>query len=455
MAGRTPGKTAFVDPRRQVTYAELRHEVDHCALGLLELGIGPGDVISFQIPNWIEWIVVHYAATRIGAISNPLIPIYRERDVGFMVGLARSKVIVVPAEFRGFDYPAMIDKVHTKAPALEYVLVIDGKPGQGTSSWQDFMATPWQERRDPAALPGLRPDPNAVTLLIFTSGTTGEPKGVMHTHNTVVAANNPLPARLGITSDSVIHMASTLAHLTGFLYGARLSVQNGATAVLQDVWDAARFVELVEEHRITYTSAATPFLLDALTAPNLHDHDMSSLKRFCCMGAPIPRAIVREARSKLPGTVVLGGWGQTENGLVTLGIPGDPDTKLIDTDGFPWPGMRIRVVDLDGESLPSGSEGRLQVQGPFLFVGHAERLEMSRECFHGPDPRLQERACACVVLKAGVEAFTFEEMQQFFEDKGVARQYWPERLEVLTEFPETASGKIQKFQLRRRIAGDV
>jgi cyclohexanecarboxylate-CoA ligase len=512
VAGRTPGKTAFVDPRRQVTYAGLRGEVDHCALGLLELGVGPGDVVSFQIPNWIEWIVVHYAATRIGAISNPLIPIYRQREVGFMVGLARSKVIVVPAEFRGFDYPAMIDKVRMKAPALEHVLVIDGKPGQGTSSWEDFMATPWQERRDPASLPGLRPDPNAVTLLIFTSGTTGEPKGVMHTHNTVVAANNPLPARLGITSDSVIHMASTLAHLTGFLYGARLSVQNGATAVLQDVWDPARFVELVEEHRITYTSAATPFLLDTLTAPNLHDHDMSSLKRFCCMGAPIPRAIVREARSKLPGTVVLGGWGQTENGLVTLGIPGDPDTKLIDTDGYPWPGMRIRVVDFEGEPLPPGSEGRLQVQGPFLFVGYAERLAMTRRCFHGPwfetgdlakidadgyvsisgrtkdviirggenipvayvenvlyenpklaavavvavpDPRLQERACACVVLKPGVEAFTFEEMQQFFEDKGVARQYWPERLEVLSELPKTASGKIQKFQLRHRIAGDA
>lgn len=509
---RTPDKTAFIDPRRQVTYAQLQREVDHCALGLLELGVGPDDVVSFQLPNWIEWVVVHYAATRIGAISNPLIPIYRDREVSFMVGLARSKVIVVPAEFRGFDFPGMIDKVRPNAPSLEHVLVVDGKPGQGTSSWEDFMATPWQERRDPASLPGLRPDPNAVTLLIFTSGTTGEPKGVMHTHNTVVAANNPLPARLGISSDSVIHMASTLAHLTGFLYGARLPVQNGATAVLQDVWDAARFVELVAEHRITYTSAATPFLLDTLNAPNLHDHDLSSLERFCCMGAPIPRAIVRQARTELPGAVVLGGWGQTENGLVTLGIPGDPDTKLIDTDGYPWPGMHIRVVGHEGQPLPPGAEGRLQVRGPFLFVGYAERLTMTRASFQGPwfetgdlakidadgyvsisgrtkdviirggenipvayvenvlyenpklaavavvavpDPRLQERACACVVLRPGVEAFTFQEMLRFLEDKGVAKPYWPERLEVLDELPKTASGKIQKFQLRDRVAGDT
>src|SRR6059058_5126575 len=127
-----------------------------------------------------------------------------------MVGLARSKVIVVPREFRGFDYPAMIDKLRVDWSALDHVLVVDGP------SWTEFMATPWEQRRDPAELAALRPDPNDVTLLIFTSGTTGEPKGVMHTHNTVVAANNPLPARLGITVDSVIHMGSTLAHLTGF-----------------------------------------------------------------------------------------------------------------------------------------------------------------------------------------------------------------------------------------------
>ena len=172
-------------------------------------------------------------------------------------------------------------------------------------------------------------------------------------------------------------MASTLAHLTGFLYGARLPVQNGATAVLQDVWDPARFVELVDEHRITYTSAATPFLHDLLAAPNLAEHDVSSLVRFCCMGAPIPRAMVREARRSLPGLAVLGGGGRPRT-------PWSPSasratrTRMIDTDGYPWPGMRIRVVDDSGAELPPGTAGRVQVAGPFLFVGYAERLEMTR-----------------------------------------------------------------------------
>ncbi|MCV2489051.1 AMP-binding protein [Geodermatophilus sp. YIM 151500] len=506
-AAATPDRVAFIDARRQITYAELRREVDRCALGLLELGIRPGDVVSFQLPNWIEWVVLHYAATRIGAISNPLIPIYREREVGFMVGLARSKVIVVPSEFRGFDHPGMVDKLRVDWPALEHVLVVDGSPGQGTQSWAEFMATPWEERRDPAGLAELRPDPNEVTVLIFTSGTTGEPKGVMHTHNTLVAANHPLPERLGITSHSVVHMASTLAHLTGLLYGARLPVQNGATGVLQDVWDPVRFVELVEQHGITYTSAATPFLHDLLAAPNLAQHDVSSLVRFCCMGAPIPRAMVRAARRELPGLVVLGGWGQTEDALVTLGIPGDPDEKLIDTDGHPWPGMQIRVVDDSGAELPPGVDGRLQVTGPFLFVGYAERLEMTRALFDGewfdtgdlahidaegylsisgrtkdviirggenipvayvenvlyehpqiqevavvgvPDPRLQERACACIVPIADAD-LTLDDLKAFLAEKGVAKQYWPERLEIRSELPRTPSGKIQKFRLREEI----
>jgi cyclohexanecarboxylate-CoA ligase len=502
-ASATADKTAFVDSRRSVSYGELKRQVDRVALGLLELGVRPGDVVSFQLPNWIEWVVVHLAASRIGAISNPLIPIYRDREVGFMIELARSKVLVVPRSFRGFDYPAMVARLRPRWPDLEHVLVVG-------SSWDEFTATAWEQRRDPEELTALRPDPNEVTLLIFTSGTTGEPKGVMHTHNTVVAANNALPPRLGITSESVVHMASTLAHLTGFLYGARLPLQNGATGVLQDIWDPRRFVELVAQHRVTYTSAATPFLHDVITADNLSDHDMSSLQRFCCMGAPIPRAMVRQARQKLPATAVVGGWGQTENALVTLGIPGDTDDKLIDTDGYPWPGMRVRVVDSAGVELPPGSEGALQVSGPFVFVGYADRPELSRAAFDGewfdtgdlavidedgylrisgrtkdmiirggenipvayvedalyehsdieevavvgvPDPRLQERACACVVLKPGTEQLSFEKMQDFLAEKGVARTYWPERLELLTALPRTPSGKIQKFALRSQVGG--
>src|SRR5690242_6196746 len=356
VAAAHPDRVAAVTPRETITYGELARRSVRVALGLLELGVRPGDVVSYQLPNWVEFLVLHHAATRIGAVNNPLIPIYRDREVGFMVGLAASKVLIVPQEFRGYDYPAMVERLRPQWPALAHVLVVDG---EGPGSWGQFVATSWEERRDPAELAALRPDPNDVTLLMFTSGTTGEPKGVLHTHNTLMAANAPLPDRLGVGPDDVIHMASTFAHLTGFLYGVRLPVQvGGATAVYQDVWDPERFVELVEQHRITYTSAATPFLHDTLNTPTSATRDLSSLRLFCCMGAPIPRAIVREARRRLPGMTVLGGWGQSENALVTLGVPGDPEDKVVERDGYPWPGMEIRVVDGDGTPQPAGREGR-------------------------------------------------------------------------------------------------
>ncbi|MHB8334975.1 MAG: AMP-binding protein [Acidimicrobiales bacterium] len=506
---RTPDKVAIVDSRRQVTYSQLRAEVDRFAAGLLELGITGGDVVSFQVPNWIEWVVIHLGVSRIGAISNPLIPIYRGREVGPMVALAQSRLVIVPSSFRSFSYPTMMAGLRKDLPSVENLMVIDAQDGEGDLSYEAFIATPWEDTHPAAELAAMRPGANDLTLLIFTSGTTGVPKGVMHTHNTLVAALRPLPERLSLNDSTVVHMASTLAHLTGLLYGARLPLTLGATAVLQDVWNAEAFLELVERHDITYTAGATPFLYDVVAAVAKTDRDVPSLRLFCCMGAPIPRVMVADARDALPNMVVLGGWGQTENALVTLGIPGDQIDKITKTDGYPWPGMEIRVVDETGELLAPGQDGRLQVRGPSLFVGYAEQLDLTREQFTDdwfdtgdlaridadgyvslsgrtkdiiirggenipvvhventlyenpklasvaivgvPDPRVQERACACVTLAPGVTEFTFEEMQAFLNEKGVAKQYWPERLTVMDSLPSTPSGKIQKFELRRMLA---
>ena len=509
-AAATPDKVAFRDSRRSISYAALKAEADRCALGLLELGVGSGDVVSFQLPNWIEFVVVHLATMRIGAISNPLIPIYREREVGFMVGLAESKVLIVPKEFRGFDFAAMVGRLRAQLPSVGHVLVLgaNGALGEGEESWEEFAATAWEDRREPASLAALRPDPNSVALLIFTSGTTGEPKGVMHTHNTLGAANRPIPERMGVEHSTVIHMASTFAHLTGFLYGVCLPVQYGLTCIAQDVWNATEFVDLVAEHGINYTSGATPFLVDLLANVPEDTGRLASLKRFCCMGAPIPRVMVRRAAESLPGTAVLGGWGQTEDALVTIGVPGDPEEKIT-TDGRPWPGMEVRTVDVDNVPVPPGAEGRVQVRGPFVFVGYAKRLEQTRALFtedgwfdtgdlatldadgylsisgrtkdiimrggenipvayvenilyENPDfarvalvavsdPRLQERACACIVPAEGAAEPTVESVQAYLEGKGVTKHYWPEQVAVMADFPATASGKIQKFKLRAMV----
>ncbi|MBE9375978.1 AMP-binding protein [Saccharopolyspora sp. HNM0983] len=511
-AARVPDKLAAVDEHRSTTYRELAEQVHRCAAGLLELGVGAGDVVSFQLPNRIEWLVLHFACTRIGAVSNPLIPIHRDREVGFALQLARSRIVVVPDEFRGFDHPAMVERLRPDLPDLQHLLVVGGESGPGRTSWEEFLATPWERQHPAAELARLRPDPDEVTLLIFTSGTTGEPKGVMHTHNALVAANRAMAQRVEVDSDSVLHMASTFAHLTGFLYGARLPVQFGATGVYQEVWDPQRFVELIEQRGITHTSAATPFLHDLLSADNLARHDVSALRRFCCMGAPVPRPLVRQAGEQLPATDVLSGWGQSENALVTIGVPGDDEDKTATRDGIPLAGMRIRVVDARGRPLPPSAEGRLQVRGPFLFVGYARRPDTTRDAFDGawfdtgdlaaidedgylsisgrtkdviirggenipvayledvlhehtavqaaavvgvPDPRLQERACAVVVPEPGEPEPDFAELQRFLAAKGVAKPYWPERLEVVGELPRTPSGKIQKFRLREQLGDEA
>lgn len=507
-------RVAAVDARGRTTYGQMLRDSERLAFGLLSLGVQPGEVVSVLLPNWSEWIVAHLAAVRIGAVTNPLIPVYRDREVGYMMQTARTRVLITTTSWRGFDYLAMVDRLRPEVPALETVLVVDGPAGpaperEGFQRWTDFLETPWEQGHESAELDALRPDPSAVSLLMFTSGTTGRPKGVMHNHNTLGAASCPWPDRLGMDHDDVIHMASTFGHLTGYLFGVQLPIQLGAKGVFQDVWNAQRFAELIEQEGITHTSGATPFLHDLIHAPDLDRHDVSSLARFCCMGAPIPRVMVQQARQKVPSMSVFGGWGQTECGLSAMGHPDDPEELVAASDGRALHGVRLRVTDPDGAEAAPGAEGRLWVTGAFLFLGYLGQLERTREEFDGewfdtgdlatidengylrivgrskdviirggenipvfevenaiyghpsvqsvavvaaPHPRLQEIAAAAIVQRPGTEPLDLPQLQRFLEGQGISKTYWPERVEILEQLPQTPSGKIQKFHLRQRYA---
>ena len=504
----TPDKIAIIDKKSRYTYKELGKLVDRVALGLLELGLKKGDVISFQLPNWNEFVILHFAATRIGAVSNPLIPIYRDREIGFMVKMAESKMIVVPDEFRGFDYPEMIKRLLPSWPSMEHVFVIGENVPQGMKSFSALINKPWEEFKDPSVLDQVELDPNEVTEIIFTSGTTGEPKGVMHTHNSVTLSSVLWSDHLSLTTDDVIFMASTFAHQTGFLYGVRLPVIYGGTAVYQDIWNPEEFLQLIEKEKITFTTAATPFLQDTIQVEGIDKYDLSSFRYFIAIGAPIPRTLVKQASEKL-SCRILSGWGQTENGLVTLTLADDTEEKLTTTDGVPFAVMKLKVVDPKGVELPANSEGDLLCKGPALFVGYLKRLELTRSEFDGdwfitgdratmdedgyiritgrnkdiiirggenipvayvenvlyehpdisivqivamPDARLQEKACAFISMKPGKTPLTLEGIKAYLAEKGLAKQYWPEHLEIVEDFPRTPSGKIQKYRLREFIA---
>ncbi|MEK4011467.1 AMP-binding protein [Peribacillus sp. FSL M8-0224] len=502
-----PEKIAIIDKKSSFTYKQLGKLVDRIALGLLHIGLGKGDVVSFQLPNWNEFIILHYAVTRIGAISNPLIPIYRDREIGYMVGMAESKMIVVPDYFRGFYYPDMIERLSHQWPSMKHIYVIGENAPNGMKLFSSLFDEPWEDRMDSSILDEITHDPNDVTEIIFTSGTTGSPKGVMHTHNTLCISTNYWIDRLHLKSDDVLFMASTFAHQTGFGYGVRLPTHIGGTGIYQDIWNPREFIEWVEKEKITFTAGATPFLQDTVQMEGIERYDLNSLRVFVALGAPIPRHLVKEAVKKVPFKI-LSGWGQTEDGLVTLTRLEDTEEKLTNTDGIPFPGMELKIVDFEGEICAPNIEGSLLVRGPALFVGYFKRINdtlaeysdgwfitgdrafidedgyirisgrnkdiiirggenipvayvenvlyehpdiSSAQVIAVPDSRLQEKACACISMKTGKSPITLDSMQEFLLEKGLAKQYWPEFIEIMDDFPRTASGKIQKFRLREMI----
>jgi cyclohexanecarboxylate-CoA ligase len=510
-AARRPGRIALVDAHHRMTYAELQAQADHCALGLLVLGVRRGDVVTAQLPNWNEFVVLTLALERIGAVINPVAPIFRQRELGVMLKLAGSVAVVIPASFRGWDYPAMYADLRRATPSLKHVIVVgdaSDDDAEGMLSWSQLLATGAEQSATGPVLDWLRPSPNDVTTLEFTSGTTGEPKGVLHTPNTLGAGLDAMIHGQQLSPDDVFHMASTVGHHSGFQYGVRLPLHLGARAVFQETWDPAAFVRLIETERVTFSLGATPFLADTLRAANLTEHDISSFRIFVCGGAPIPRPLAEEASRRLPCRLVPV-WGMTENSAVTAVLPNDPVERIVSTDGQAFPGMEVRVVgDETGIALPPGQEGDLFARGAFLFAGYVQGRRFTEQYFTPdgwfatgdraamdalgfiritgrskdiiirggenipvreiedlllrhpqvrgvalvglPDPRLGEIACACIIPESG-QPLTLEQIRSFMMNERVTRSFWPERLEYMDEFPMTPSGKVQKFRLRELV----
>jgi len=513
VATRDPKRTAITsydgesNTTTTVSYGELDRLSRRWALTLTDLGVGPGDVMSLQLPNWWQFVVMHVAAVRIGAITNALMPIFRERELEFMLGFAGSKVLIAATEFRGFDYRPMIAGLRDDLPALRHVFHIGDDRGRSFEA--AFMAG---NREDAAeadqVFARLRPSANDVTELNYTSGTTGQPKGVMHTTNTTFGHLRQWNDHHGLDADSVVFMASPLAHRTGFIYGLLMPLILGGQTVLMDRWDPPRAAEAIEHHRATFTMAATPFLNDIVNMPNVERFDLSSLKTFVTAGAPIPPALVQRADEHFPFKV-LSGWGMTEIACPCICDPADPPEKVWSSDGKCLALSEVAIHDDDDQPLPTGTEGRLVVRGACLFVGYLKRPDMYAQHPDGwfdtgdlarmdrdgyiritgrakdiiirggenvpvaevesmlfrhpaiedvavvgaPDERLGERGCAYVTVHEG-QTFAIEDMRRHLEETGTAKQYWPEFLVVLEEFPRTPSGKIQKFKLRERAAGD-
>jgi cyclohexanecarboxylate-CoA ligase len=358
----------------RLTYRELAEGVDRIAVGLMRLGVEENNVVSCQLPNWWQFTALTLACVRIGAVINPIMPIFRERELKFMLGLAESKVFVIPREFRGFDYAAMARGIRSELPSLHYLLIIGG---EGSESFEHVLLDQRGAADDDATkrFKARRPTADSVTELLYTSGTTGEPKGVMHTANTLFSNLRPYAERLRLTGDDIVLMSSPMAHQTGFMYGLMMPIMLGATAVLQDIWEPKQAATRIGDERVTFTMASTPFLSDLTESVATNNHDVSSLRVFLSAGAPIPRVLVERATQVLKANIV-SAWGMTENGAVTTTKLDDPPQKAFHTDGCTLPGMEVQITDHENNPLPPGAEGMLKTRGCSNFVGYLKRPQL-------------------------------------------------------------------------------
>lgn len=498
---------------RVFSYRDMAAMADRIAIGLTRLGVGRNDVVACQLPNWWQFTLTYLACSRIGAVINPLMHIFRERELSFMLKHGRAKVVIAPKAFRGFDFEAMMQGLQPILPDMRHIVIVGaqdaGKPA--AHSFEALLSEPqWENEPDARdILTFNRPGPDDVTQVIYTSGTTGEPKGVMHTANTVMSNIIPYAQRLKLGADDVVLMASPMAHQTGFMYGLMMPIMLKAHAVLQDIWDPAKAIALIREHSVSFTMASTPFLTDLARAVSEQHTSVPSLRIFLCAGAPIPGPLVEHARSAL-GAKVVSAWGMTENGAVTTTRLEDDDERSFTTDGLPLPGVEIKIVDQDGRRVANGSPGRLLLRSCSNFGGYLQRPHLNGTDAEGwfdtgdlahmddngyiritgrskdviirggenipvveieallyrhpsielvaivayPDERLGERACAIVVPKKDHE-ITLPDIVEFLQGQKVARNYIPERLIVRDVMPTTPSGKIQKFRLRQQLTEDA
>ncbi|MBV9942602.1 MAG: AMP-binding protein [Solirubrobacterales bacterium] len=364
-----PGERAVVEISahgtvRELNWDALKKDADGVAAALGLLGVVVGEPVAFQLPNRLEFVAIALGVLRAGGVCEPLMPIFRERELEFMLAESRARVLFVPDRFRGRDYAAMANGLRSVLPDLRHVVVLPG-------AYQRLLA-------EAPRVSGPAPDPHGVAQLLFTSGTSGEPKGALQRHDVLDRAADHHIEHFGLGPDDVIYVPSPLAHQTGFLYGMWIALRLGVPQVLQEVWDAETGLGAMRRFGVTFVQAATPFLADLTRVAQDSGGKPERLRTFVATGAAIPRELARRSREVL-GAEVGGAWGTTESCLGCAFAPGDPPERAWATDGRALAGVEIRVVDELGEPLPAGEEGNFEVHTDCLFDGYLGRPDLTAE----------------------------------------------------------------------------
>lgn len=501
---RFPDKDAVMDNHGcSYTYAELDDVSGRVASYLVQTGVKSGDFVSFQLPNWSEFVAVYIACMKVGAVANPIITNYRLCELEYMLNKCESKVLFIPSFFRKFDFAEMTVPLKEKVASLKSVVVVEKDESDLSAAVtlngiiRDFE--PFTEQVKCAA--------DDLAAVLFTSGTECMPKGVMLTHNNIIACENAFNITFNISHYDTILMPAPIAHATGFLHGVTSPFMVGGKAVLQDVFLPEESVALMKEHECTYMMGATTFIHSIFDSCAWQQGKPSSLRFLLCGGAPIPYVMAQNAQAM--GVKLISVYGATESAPHTATRPEECIEKIVNTDGAPLRGIEVKVVDCEGNTLGAGEQGEEVSRGPNVFVGYLKEPELTRHVldedgwyYSGdlcvmdeegyiritgrkkdviirggenissaeienlmlempevgevaavsmPDQRLGEKVCVYVVLKKGAAGLCFDDVVGFFDGKKVAKFKYPERLEVVDKLPRTASGKIKKVLLREDI----
>ncbi|HBE3245305.1 TPA: medium-chain fatty-acid--CoA ligase [Escherichia coli] len=506
-----PDKIAVVDNHGATyTYSALDHAASCLANWMLAKGIESGDRIAFQLPGWCEFTVIYLACLKIGAVSVPLLPSWREAELVWVLNKCQAKMFFAPTLFKQTRPVDLILPLQNQLPQLQQIVGVDKlAPATSSLSLSQILAD------NTPLTTAITVHGDELAAVLFTSGTEGLPKGVMLTHNNILASERAYCARLNLTWQDVFMMPAPLGHATGFLHGVTAPFLIGARSVLLDIFTPAAYLALLEQQRCTCMLGATPFVYDLLNLLEKQPADLSALRFFLCGGTTIPKKVARECQQR--GIKLLSVYGSTESSPHAVVNLDDPLSRFMHTDGYAAAGVEIKVVDNARKTLPPGCEGEEASRGPNVFMGYFDEPELtaraldeegwyysgdlcrmdeagyikitgrkkdiivrggenisSREVedillqhpkIHDacvvamPDERLGERSCAYVVLKAPHHSLSLEDVVAFFSRKRVAKYKYPEHIVVIEKLPRTASGKIQKFLLRkdimRRLTQDV
>jgi acyl-CoA synthetase len=497
----------YLEDGAHIHFGSIFDEAMALAASMVDLGLRAGDVISFQLPNWREAVAVDIAAVWLGLVVNPVIPIYRDHELAFILADSGSRCLFIPGVYRGHDFPEMIERLKPDLPALQHVISVRHNDASGAVlSYENLV----QQRGCP--IPDKQPtDMQALKVIMYTSGTTGRAKAVRHSHQSLARAIDNGVEAWGLGAQDVMLMPSPVTHITGFANGIEQAFISDCKTAFMERWDADNAVSYIEKVGATSCISATPFLQELVETAKKHSLDLPSLRIFACGGASVPPNLIIDTHSALANCRAFRVYGCTEAPLITVGFVKPEEEMLAATTDGRINNWDVIIADDNGNPLAQGLDGEILVKGPAMMIGYGEEAQTKQAIDDGgyfrtgdighittqgaivitdrkkdiiirggenisareienvlyqhpliseaavvamPHERLGEGVCVFIVTLNSAP-LDLAELQPFLERAGLAKQKWPQRLELRDELQKTASGKVRKDVLRQAVKAAI